>query len=257
VTSTSFVSQKKRTIEEHKGTGSLLIAFTGTPLIVRRGQRQLTHERFGSYIDKYKVQDAVKHMGTGSLLTFVRRPEEYRWCSLGYHLQSANAGDLLSLEFGLADWNELDQQEAVRKYREFIYETGAVDAGKGAVIEQGIVERERRRKYRVGRAERFLQRSRYFTDSGIIGSPVKSCLRQGAYGSFHKAGKEFVGEAPVTWQKFYGVNLRPGQAHAAVQRRAQVYPVECREAALLIAGFNRVHSSGRNRRGVFHEAAAG
>jgi type I restriction enzyme R subunit len=35
------------------------IAFTGTPLIVRRGQKQLTHERFGSYIDKYKVQDAV------------------------------------------------------------------------------------------------------------------------------------------------------------------------------------------------------
>lgn len=43
-------------------------------------------------------------------------------------------------------------------------------------IEQGIVERERRRKYTVGRAERSLQRSRYVTDSGIIGS------------------KEFVGE---------------------------------------------------------------
>jgi len=106
----------------------------------------------------------------------VRRPEEYRWCSLGYHQQRGNAGELLSLEFGLADWDDLDSREAVHKYREFIYETGAVDAGKGAVIDQGIVERERRRKYRVGRAERFLHRSRYFTDSGIIGS------------------KEFVGE---------------------------------------------------------------
>ena len=76
----------------------------------------------------------------------------------------------------------------MRTYREFIYEIGAVDAGpvkcseaalpeagfnragKGAVIEQGIVERQRRRRYRVSRAERFLYRSRYFTDSGIIGS---------------------------------------------------------------------------------------
>ena len=106
----------------------------------------------------------------------VRRPEEYRWCSLGYHQQRGNAGELLSLEFGLADWDELDPREVVRKYRAFIYEIGAVDAGKGAVIEQGIVERERRRQYRVSRAERFLRRSRYFTDSGIIGS------------------KEFVGE---------------------------------------------------------------
>jgi len=119
----------------------------------------------------------------------VRRPEEYRWCSLGYHQQRGNAGELLSLEFGLADWDELDPREVVRKYREFIYETGAADSRQRSVvssqleeternrgIDQRIVERERRRQYRVGRAERFLHRSRYFTDSGIIGS------------------KEFVGE---------------------------------------------------------------
>ena len=31
------------------------------------------------------------------------RPEAYRWCSLGYHLGSGNAGDLLSTNFGLTD----------------------------------------------------------------------------------------------------------------------------------------------------------
>jgi hypothetical protein len=31
----------------------------------------------------------------------VQRPEEYRWCSLGYHLQGGNAGGFLSLDFGL------------------------------------------------------------------------------------------------------------------------------------------------------------
>ena len=37
-------------------------------------------------------------------------------------------------------------------------------------------------------------------DAGIIGSPVKSYPWQGACGSFHQAGKEFVGEAPVKWE---------------------------------------------------------
>jgi len=83
-------------------------------------------------------------------------------------------------------------------------------------MDQKVVDKERKRKYKMSRAERFLHRSRYFTDSGILGSPVKSCLRQGAYGSFHRASKEFVSEAPVKWKKFYGVNLRPDQAYAAL-----------------------------------------
>ena len=118
----------------------------------------------------------------------VKRPEEYRWSSLGYHLQSGNKDNLLSLDFGLRDWEEDDPSEIVRKYREFVYETGAVDAGpvkcseaalpeagfnragKGARIEGKIVDRERRRKYKVSRVDRFLYRTRYFTDSGILGS---------------------------------------------------------------------------------------
>jgi REP element-mobilizing transposase RayT len=106
----------------------------------------------------------------------VKRPEDYRWSSLGYHIQTGNKDDLLSLDFGLRDWEEDDPSEIVRKYREFVYETGALDAEKGTSIDQKIVERERKRKYKVSRTERFLYRTRYFTDAGIIGS------------------KEFVGE---------------------------------------------------------------
>jgi hypothetical protein len=29
----------------------------------------------------------------------VKRPEDYRWCSLGYHVQSRNKGELLSVDF--------------------------------------------------------------------------------------------------------------------------------------------------------------
>jgi hypothetical protein len=100
----------------------------------------------------------------------VEKPEEYKWCSLGYHIQTGNREDLLSVDFGLRDWGERDSREVVRKYREFVYEKGAVDAGKGAVIDQKVVEKERKRKYRVSRTDRFRYRSRYFTDSGIIGS---------------------------------------------------------------------------------------
>ena len=113
----------------------------------------------------------------------VEKPEEYKWCSLGYHIQTGNKEDLLSVDFGLRDWDERDSREVVRKYREFVYENGAMDAGKGAVIDQKVVEKERKRKYRVSRTDRFRYRSRYFTDSGIIGS------------------KAFVGEPPVKWKE--------------------------------------------------------
>ncbi|KXB09285.1 hypothetical protein AKJ60_00515 [candidate division MSBL1 archaeon SCGC-AAA385M11] len=32
------------------------------------------------------------------------------------------------------------------------------------------MDKERKRKYKVGRVDRFMYRSRYFTDAGIIGS---------------------------------------------------------------------------------------
>ena len=174
-------------------------------------------------INPVKQTSGLRHSGFNRVnpirAGIVKRPEEYRWSSLGYFtrlnsaswqpsfagfnrasVQSGNKDDLLSLDFGLRDWNEDDPSEIVRKYGEFVYETGAVDAAKGAVVDQKVINRERRRKYKVSRTERFLYRSRYFTDTGIIGSPVKSCLWQGAYGSFHRASKEFVGEAPVKWK---------------------------------------------------------
>jgi REP element-mobilizing transposase RayT len=100
----------------------------------------------------------------------VKKPEDYRWCSLGYHVQTGNKEDLLDVDFGLKEWNEFDEKEIVRKYREFVYETGAVNAGRGAVIDPKIVKQERKKKYELTRQDRFLYRSRYFTDAGIIGS---------------------------------------------------------------------------------------
>ena len=100
----------------------------------------------------------------------VKRPEEYRWCSLGYHVQSGNRDELLSVDFGMKEWNEFDEKRIIRKYREYVYEVGAIDRGKGAVIDEEIVKEERKKGFRLKRSEIFRYRCRYFTDAGVLGS---------------------------------------------------------------------------------------
>jgi hypothetical protein len=45
-----------------------------------------------------------------------------------------------------------------------------LDTGKGKKLDPKVVEQEKKKNYQLTRADRFLYRSRYFTDSGIIGS---------------------------------------------------------------------------------------
>ena len=54
-----------------------------------------------------------------------------------------------------------------------VYEAGAVDRpekGKTKVIGDRILEKERKREFELSRSDRFRFRTRYFTDSGVIGS---------------------------------------------------------------------------------------
>ena len=90
----------------------------------------------------------------------VEKPEEYRWSSLGYHVQRNNQRDFLSLDFGLMEFGIKDARERLRFYREFVYEKGKI---------RGI-EKERERDFELSQIDRFRYRTRYFTDSGIIGS---------------------------------------------------------------------------------------
>ncbi len=105
----------------------------------------------------------------------VSKPEEYRWNSMGYHVQQNNKGDFLSLDFGLKEFGVLNEAERLRLYRKFLYEAGAIKKGKKG-IEGRVVEKERKKGYRITRTDRFRYRTRYFTDSGIIGS--KDFVRQ-------------------------------------------------------------------------------
>ena len=103
----------------------------------------------------------------------VKRPEEYRWNSLGYHVQTNNRGNLLSTDFGLKEFNVKSKKERIRRYRRYVYEAGAVNQpenGNVKVIKDKLLEKERRREFGLSRSDRFRYRTRYFTDSGVIGS---------------------------------------------------------------------------------------
>jgi REP element-mobilizing transposase RayT len=103
----------------------------------------------------------------------VSRPEDYRWNSLGYHVQTNNRDKFLSTDFGLKEFNVKSEKERIRRYRRYVYEAGAVnqpEKGKAKVIGNKILEKERNRGFELSRSDRFRYRTRYFTDSGVIGS---------------------------------------------------------------------------------------
>jgi putative transposase len=100
----------------------------------------------------------------------VKRPEDYRWNSLGYHHQTNNKDQFLSLDFGLIGCDNLSKGQRLAHYRQFVYEVGSLASSKGKSIDKKIIEKEARRGYSPDTIDRFLSRTRYFTDSGIIGS---------------------------------------------------------------------------------------
>ena len=90
----------------------------------------------------------------------VEKPEDYRWCSLGYHMQTNNRDGFLSLDFGLREFGLRKSTERLNIYRRFVHGKGFSEAQK--IQEDETVE--------TGAGEKFKYRSRYFTDSGIIGT---------------------------------------------------------------------------------------
>ena len=105
--------------------------------------------------------------------SLVDRPEDYRWNSLGYHIQTNNRDNFLSTDFGLKEFNVKSKKERIRRYRRYVYEAGALNQPKQGtvkVIEDKLLEKERAKEFEISRISRFRYRTRYFTDSGIIGS---------------------------------------------------------------------------------------
>ena len=94
----------------------------------------------------------------------VRKPEEYRWCSLGYHIQRGNRKGFLSLDLGLAEFGQKGNKARLQLYRDYVYRKGGLD-GIFAHSQTGMTNTTE-----LSQIDRFRYRTRYFIDSGIIGS---------------------------------------------------------------------------------------
>jgi len=96
-----------------------------------------------------------------------KKPEEYRWCSLGYHVQTKNRDRFLSTDFGLREFFYEGEKVRLAHYRRFVYEKG----GLGGAQKTEIGSQKSEGKYKkLRQVDRFRYRTRYFTDSGIIGT---------------------------------------------------------------------------------------
>lgn len=111
----------------------------------------------------------------------VKRPEAYRWCPIGYHVQAGNKDGFLSMELGLSDFGVDDLTTWLRKYREFLYHVGAIEKRGRARITKKVLDEETSEGFELIRVRRFRFRTRYFTDSGIIGSRA---FVETTYGTF-------------------------------------------------------------------------
>jgi hypothetical protein len=88
----------------------------------------------------------------------VDHPENYRWNSLGYHLQTQNKDQFLSTDFGLKEFNVKSEKERIRSYRRYVYEAGAIsrpDKMQAKVIDDKVVAKERKKDFEISRIDRF------------------------------------------------------------------------------------------------------
>lgn len=99
----------------------------------------------------------------------VERPEDYRWCSLAYHLGVGNDG-FLSTDFGLGSFSQGSYYERLRIYRRFVYEKGGLEVSGQACISSRILQKERAKDFQISPREIYRRRIRYFTEGLILGS---------------------------------------------------------------------------------------
>jgi putative transposase len=66
--------------------------------------------------------------------SIIEKPEDYRWNTLGYLLQTKNKDNFLTLEFGLPNEEKLGVIKRIQYYRQFVYENGVLPSQKGKSV---------------------------------------------------------------------------------------------------------------------------
>jgi putative transposase len=101
----------------------------------------------------------------------VERPEDYRWNSIGYHIQTNNKDDFLSMDFGLKEFGVKNKKERIQRYRQYIYEAGALESPvkvQASVIKNDVIEKARRKKFEITRSDRFRSRTRRLSENALF-----------------------------------------------------------------------------------------
>jgi putative transposase len=124
---------------------------------------------------------------------------------LGYHLQTNNKASFLSLDFRLREFEPherhagaISDKERLNHYRGFVYAKGGIHDTEGTT-EQNITT-----------IDRFRCRTRYFADSGVIGSKEfvgrLYAVFKGHFSAKHeKKGKAISGlEGIYSLKRLYG-----------------------------------------------------
>jgi REP element-mobilizing transposase RayT len=96
----------------------------------------------------------------------VDKPEDYRWSSIGYHIQSGNKDRFLSFD---GVFEEITNK-TINIYRELVYRAGGIAKENQGSISLEKIEKEILQDFELPRAEIFKHRVRYFTDGAVIGS---------------------------------------------------------------------------------------
>ena len=140
----------------------------------RRHERKgtLWSERFKSVIvqDGHAVLQCKAYIDLNAVRAgIVPRPEAYRWCSVGYHVQTGNAGGFLSGED--FSWEDGDAgADSLNGYLGFLYRSGVEEKQGKASITIKTFDGAMKEGFYLTPVTRLKYRTRYFCDSGVIGS---------------------------------------------------------------------------------------
>ena len=99
----------------------------------------------------------------------VKRPEDYRWSSIGYFIGIGNKDNFLKSE---KEFKELYQNNFLEFYRSLVYLAGGIEREKSEKISEEIMRIEEENKYSLLKREIFSRKIRYFTEGLVIGSKV-------------------------------------------------------------------------------------
>lgn len=93
-------------------------------------------------------------------------PEDYRWSSFGYRIQSGNSGRFLSFD-GIYDEK---REKVISTYRKYIYGEGVNEKPGKEKIKSSVYIDEKRKEFKIPPVKFFRHRIRYFSEGAVLGS---------------------------------------------------------------------------------------